>query len=116
MPDPLDPERSRAETPFNRSDGYSGQDYRPEDETALGRRAVEPNAGADGRDLPRDNGRPAGADPRTGEVRGSGVGAGGGQPGEDFDTGSDAGDGYPLTGGEGGGSAPADLGPTRVSP
>lgn len=32
-----------------------------------------------------ERGRPAGFDPRSGEVRGSGAGAGGGSPGEDYD-------------------------------
>jgi len=36
-------------------------------------------------DIPPDNGKRAHFDPKTGEVRGSGVGAGGGSEGEDFD-------------------------------
>lgn len=37
------------------------------------------------RDIPLENGRRATVDPKTGEVHGSGMGAGGGSPGEDFD-------------------------------
>lgn len=37
-------------------------------------------------DRPADAGQPAGYDPKTGAVRGSGAGAGGGNPGEDFDS------------------------------
>ena len=62
-------------------------------------------------DLPPDNGRRAAIDPATGEVHGSGAGAGGGQPGEDFDSDAATGDGYPLTGGEGDDGRPGDLGP-----
>lgn len=36
--------------------------------------------------------------PANGEVRGSGSGAGGGNPGEDYDSDPQAGDGYPQTG------------------
>lgn len=66
------------------------------------------------RDLPPDNGRRASVDPVTGEVHGSGAGAGGGQPGEDFDNDAATGDGYPLTGGEGGDGVPGDLGPAHL--
>ena len=51
------------------------------------------------RDIPAENGRRARV-LRNGEVRGSGVGAGGGNPGEDFDTASASGGTYPITGGE----------------
>ena len=98
------PSARAPDTPFNRADGYSGQDYRREDEAALGRRPVDqpaPDA-----DIPPDNGRRAGVDPATGEVRG----AGGGQPGEDLDGDAATGDGYPLTGGEGADKRPGDLG------
>lgn len=63
------------------------------------------------RDIPPDNGRRASIDPATGEVHGSGTGAGGGQPGEDFDSDAATGDGYPITGGEGEPGRPGDLGP-----
>jgi hypothetical protein len=48
--------------------------------------------------IPPDNGRRASFKRSTGEVRGSGVGAGGGASGEDFSSDSAAGDGYPFTG------------------
>lgn len=43
--------------------------------------------------LPPENGKRASIDSKTGAVHGSGVGAGGGSPGEDFDNDSAAGDG-----------------------
>ena len=49
-------------------------------------------------DIPPDNGKRASVDPRTGEVHGSGIGAGGGQNGEDFDGDAASGDGPPPTG------------------
>ena len=49
----------------------------------------------DPRDIPHDNGVRASIDPVTGEVRGSGVGAGGGSAGEDFSSDSATGDGQP---------------------
>ncbi len=110
----IDPERPHAERPFDRAGGYSGQGYRPEDEAAFGRSAVEAMPGEEARDIPSDNGRRAGADPGTGEVRGSGVGAGGGQDGEDFDTAAASGGTYQLTGGEGLDKTPGDLGPAHL--
>lgn len=50
------------------------------------------------KDLPPDAGRRASFDPKTGEVHGSGAGAGGGNPGEDYDSDPAAGDGFPQTG------------------
>ena len=50
------------------------------------------------RDIPSDNGARARIDPRTGEVHGSGVGAGGGSTGEDFSSDSATGDGQPENG------------------
>ncbi len=47
----------------------------------------------DTRDIPPENGKRASIDRRTGEVHGSGVGAGGGSPGEDFDSDTASGDG-----------------------
>lgn len=114
MPDSrVDPERPHVERPFDRADGYSGQDYRPGDEAALRDRPPAP-AVSDDRDLPPDNGRRAGVDERTGEVRGSGVGAGGGQAGEDFDGDSATGDGYLPSGGEGSDGTPGSLGPAHL--
>ena len=49
------------------------------------------------RDIPPENGRRAQV-MRSGEVRGSGVGAGGGNPGEDFDNDEHGGDGPSPTG------------------
>ena len=48
-------------------------------------------------DLPPDNGERPSID-KKGQVHGSGVGNGGGQPGEDMASGRAGGDGYPLTG------------------
>ncbi len=48
------------------------------------------------RDIPPENGRRASIDPVTGEVHGSGVGAGGASAGEDFDSDEASGDGMPL--------------------
>ncbi len=50
-------------------------------------------------DFPRESGRPAGFDPDSGEVHGSGSGAGGGNPGEDFDSDPMAGSGADPAGG-----------------
>lgn len=111
---PIDPERPRDANAFDRPTGYSGQGYTREREAAEGRRHADPAFAPDpdGRDLPPDNGARASLDARTGEVHGAGVGAGGGQDGEDLDTSSAAGDGYPLTGGEGSDKTPGDLGPS----
>lgn len=49
------------------------------------------------RDIPAENGRRAQV-LRNGEVRGSGVGAGGGNPGEDYDNDGHGGDGASPTG------------------
>lgn len=51
----------------------------------------------DERDIPSENGHRAHR-LRNGEVRGSGVGAGGGNPGEDFDNDEHGGDGTGATG------------------
>lgn len=45
------------------------------------------------RDIPQENGKRASIDEVTGEVHGSGVGAGGGSSGEDFDSDAASGDG-----------------------
>ena len=91
--DQVDPERTRAEKPFNRDSHFTGEDYHRDDEAAMGREnpsgtvAARPGeAGAeDDPALPPDNGQRASFDPATGAVHGSGSGAGGGNPGEDFD-------------------------------
>ncbi len=83
--------------------GYSGQEYDADDfaadralaKSADGRRRSPPPS--DDR-FPPDNGQRAFFDERTGEVHGSGAGAGGGNPGEDFASDAAAGDGFPQTG------------------
>lgn len=89
--------------PIGNGPGYSGQEYDANDfaadrvlrESAGGRKqSARP---ADDR-LPPENGRRASFDEQTGEVHGSGMGAGGGNPGEDFTSDPAAGDGYPQTG------------------
>lgn len=91
MTDPKDIDHSRAPA-FDRDDGKFGQGYSLDEERKLGRAfpagsvAPKPSQVAPGDDtLPPDNGRRASFDPATGEVHGSGAGAGGGNPGEDFD-------------------------------
>lgn len=136
MPDPDDksaiapPEASGAPLMRGNPDGdrgvYSGQEYDSFEAEEAGRvQSAGPNAGTPlspqppsgegGEDIPAENGRRASIDTRTGEVSGSGVGAGGGQPGEDFSSDAGAGDGYPLTGGEGTDHEPGDLGPHEKS-
>lgn len=92
---------------FDQSDGYSGQDYAPAREAAEGAKAPAGTVAArpadaappdTGPGLPPEAGRRASFDPRTGEVHGSGMGAGGGNPGEDHDSDPAAGDGPPQTG------------------
>jgi hypothetical protein len=114
MPDTrVDPERPRETKPFNSAHGHSGEEYDRERETAQGEREAEPAAPApdDHPDLPTHNGARASIDQATGAVRGAGRAAGGGQGGEDLSSDAAAGDGYPLTGGEGEDHAPGDLGP-----
>lgn len=83
--------------------GYSGQEYDANDfaaDRALAKSAEggskAPSA-ADDR-FPPENGRRAFFDQHTGAVHGSGAGAGGGNPGEDFASDPAAGDGFPQTG------------------
>jgi len=83
--------------------GYSGQEYDGNDfaidralrTSAEGKDAGPANAAGD---LPPENGRRAFFEEETGEVHGSGMGAGGGSPGEDFASDPAAGDGFPITG------------------
>lgn len=125
MPDNanIDPERDHQDKPFDRTDGAYGLDYDKDREAALGERmpsgtvAAKPGDAGPPADpvMPPENGRRASFDPATGAVHGSGSGAGGGNPGEDFESDSAAGDGYPITGGEGlpkGGDT--DLGPPHA--
>lgn len=83
--------------------GYSGQEYDADDFASD--RALKASAEVEGGeppragiDLPPENGRRAFFDEATGAVHGSGSGAGGGNPGEDFASDAAAGDGYPQTG------------------
>ena len=91
--------------PFDKKTGYSGQDYSREREAEEGRKlpagtvATRPaDAAPPQNDLPPEAGRRAYFDPKTGEVHGSGSGAGGGNPGEDYDSDPQAGDGFAQTG------------------
>ena len=83
--------------------GYSGQEYDAGDFAAdrvLGASVAAPAPLPVGEDgvMPPENGRRAFIDQKTGAVHGSGSGAGGGNPGEDFASDPAAGDGYPQTG------------------
>ncbi len=77
---------------FGKGDGYSSDEYDSVDHAAerhLQNRDPAPGdesiEKADGRDIPRESGKRAYIDNRTGEVHGSGASAGGGNPGEDID-------------------------------
>lgn len=93
---------------FDHDDGYSGQDYHREREEAEGAKAPAGTVAARPADddapsetnpgLPPEAGRRASFDPKTGEVHGSGMGAGGGNPGEDYASDPANGDGFPQTG------------------
>ena len=90
---------------FDKDTGKTGQGYSLEEERKLGAQmpagSVAPapsRVTGDDPAMPPDNGRRASFDPATGEVRGSGAGAGGGNPGEDFEADRSGGDGEPLTG------------------
>ncbi|MFZ3482496.1 hypothetical protein [Sphingomonas sp. 3-13AW] len=113
----VDPRRAEPLNAFDRTDGTSGQEY-------SGERALEeygdspaapvhksglpaPAPADDAVDIPPENGRRAWIDQKTGQVHGSGAGAGGGNPGEDFDSDPAAGSGYPSTGSEQGGQGRA---------
>ncbi|WP_230481228.1 hypothetical protein [Sphingomonas sp. Leaf21] len=84
----------RSPQPFDRDSGYSGQGYHRADEDAMGRAepagsvtttVSKPRDGNAATSLPEDNGERAWVDPRTGEVHGSGAGAGGGNRGDEID-------------------------------
>ncbi|MBB3475321.1 hypothetical protein [Sphingomonas sp. BK345] len=99
-----DPQHHR-QPAFDKDEGTFGQGYSREDERRLGEQmpagSVAPSESrVDTADpaLPPENGRRASFDPATGEVHGSGSGAGGGNPGEDFEEDRSGGDGLPLTG------------------
>lgn len=117
---PVDPGRNPEGNPFDSDKGLFGQEYSLAREKALGRELPSGTVGAkpdappvtDNPAIPPDAGRRASFDPQTGEVHGSGSSAGGGNPGEDFDSDSAGGDGYPIDGSEGlPAQAPTDLGP-----
>lgn len=120
--DRIDPERERGKGAFDPSPVFSGQGYHRESEERMGQAGPSGQVDAStemtppaehGRDLPPEVGHRAWADPKTGEVHGSGAGDGGGNDGEDYDSGSEGGSGYPATGGEGSASRSGggDLGP-----
>ncbi|MEH3048526.1 hypothetical protein [Sphingomonas adhaesiva] len=95
----------RRQPAFDKDDDHSGQNYHLDEERKLGEQmpagsvAPRPSHLIDNDPaLPPDNGRRASFDPATGEVRGSGAGAGGGNPGEDFEADRAGGNGQPLTG------------------
>lgn len=86
--------------PFDTKTGYSGQEYHRDREAQLGRQSTDRAASETpdgGQDIPPDNGHRASVDPKTGEVHGSGSGAGGGNPGEDYDSDPASGDGFMST-------------------
>lgn len=104
MTDPIDPQHQRKPA-FDKESGKFGQGYTLEDERRLGAQmpagSVAPRPSqVDDQDpgMPPENGRRASFDPVTGEVRGSGAGAGGGNPGEDMEADRAGGDGTPETG------------------
>lgn len=119
----IDPDHGPRPDPIDTPGGVTDDGYAVRAEADMGR--DNPSGTVDARPgdrhppqnpaLPPENGRRASFDPRTGEVHGSGSGAGGGNPGEDFESDPAGGDGYPITAGEGGDErAPSDLGPTRT--
>ena len=85
---------SEQEKPFDHDRGHSGQAYHRDDEQAMGRAEPSgsvtttppaPGEGNTDTSLPDDNGKRAAVDPKTGEVHGSGAGAGGGNRGDEID-------------------------------
>lgn len=99
LSDGFERDPARRDNPFDTPTGYSGQEYSREREAAElrrdppgGKRAGDRAPEADGNDPPEAGRRPF-VDPATGEVHGSGAGAGGGNPGEDFDSDPAAGGG-----------------------
>jgi hypothetical protein len=62
----------RASAKIGRGNGSARRDVQPGEERAMA-------------DEKEERGRPAGFDPRSGEVHGSGAGAGGNNPAEDYD-------------------------------
>ncbi|WP_294235197.1 hypothetical protein [uncultured Sphingomonas sp.] len=86
-------QEQRTGQPFDHDHGHSGQDYHRDAEAAMGRAepsgsvTTTPPAQGEGNadtELPADNGKRASVDPKTGEVHGSGAGAGGGHRGDEI--------------------------------
>ncbi len=105
----VDPGRPHPANAFDSFGGYSGQDYHVarerQDAADQGHGRVHgtpapasPAAPETRTGLPPQAGRRAAIDPETGAVLGSGAGAGGGNPGEDFDDDATAGGGDPRQG------------------
>jgi hypothetical protein len=92
--------------PVGTGKGYSGHEYDANDHAidkalhAATAHSGDADAANDEEAIPPDNGKRAFFERATGEVRGSGVGTGGGAEGEDLASDSAAGDGYPITGGK----------------
>lgn len=100
-----DPAHDSNDNAFNQPTGYSGQGYLRDREVEEGREhpSGHPLTGdpsthggvdqaQDGkRDIPPESGKRGWVDLQTGEVHGSGSGAGGGDAGEDFDAGTPGG-------------------------
>lgn len=113
----VDPERT-PKSAFDGNDSYSGQNYTRERERAeyeqtseervrsASSEETEWHRDGDGAVHPTEAGKHASFDRNTGEVHGSGSGAGGGNPGEDHVTESAGGGGYPVDGAEGRGPGP----------
>lgn len=70
----VDPERSHAGEPFNRADGYSGQDHHIRDEEQERRDAPAGTVAARPEEAGEGPGARASFDPATGATRGSGAG------------------------------------------
>ncbi len=85
----VDPERTEPLNAFDTPTGHSGQEYDPRRDAAETAGQVTPatRREADGGNLPPEAGHRATIAP-NGETRGSGMGAGGGAPGEDYDEGT----------------------------
>jgi len=94
----IDPTVPQTGNNHGEADGYSGQEpgtYASPTPTEADAGAVRggmpadrgsgPGAGQDASDIPPEAGHRATVDQRTGEVHGSGAGAGGGRAGEDLD-------------------------------
>lgn len=103
MTDPVDPQHRRRPA-FDKDTGKFGQGYTLDEERKLGEQspsgsvAPRPSQIVDDSPTPPDAGRRASFDPKTGAVRGSGAGAGGGHAGEDPSEDRAGGAGAPLTG------------------